>query len=267
MAEDHILAAPGPPLPAAGLSREEVARREVGHTDVGAATARLLVLAFLVMIAAVPLIEWWGVRALRAEGLEPSWSHLLALPQDVRTGLAGMAADEGPWSRIVAANRRVLAALTAFESGLEDESALGRALRPPAQLVLTKWLGAGNERVYKGSDGWLFYRPDVEYVTGRPFLDERTLRRRVASASEWDETPQPDPRLAIAQFRRDLEARGIVLVVVPTPVKPSVHPEGLAARYEGQAGAVHNPSYASFLDDLRAGGTLVFDPAEALASA
>ena len=267
MAGDHLATAPGPPLPAAGLSREEVARREVGHTDVAAATARLLVVAFLVMIAAVPLIEWRGVRALRAEGLEPSWSHLVTLPQDVLAAHADVSAGEGPWLRIVRANRRVLAGLTAFENGLEDESVLGRALRPPAQLVLTKWLGAGNERVYKGSDGWLYYRPDVEYVTGRPFLDERTLRRRIASASEWDEPPQPDPRPALAQFRRDLEARGIALVVMPTPVKPSVHPEGLAARYEGAVGPVQNPSYASFLDDLRAAGTLVFDPAEALANA
>ena len=36
---------------------------------------------------------------------------------------------------------------------------------------MTGWLGAGNERVYPGRDGWLFYRPDVEYVTGRGFLD------------------------------------------------------------------------------------------------
>lgn len=266
MARDHLVTVPGPPLPAGGLSREEVARREVGRTDVSPATARLLVVSFLVMIAVVPLVEWWGVRALRADGVEPSWSHLLAVPRNVRAAL-DVSAGQGLWSRTVQANRRVLAGLTAFENGLEDESVLGRALRPPAQLVLTKWLGAGNERVYRGSDGWLYFRPDVEYVTGRPFLDERTLRRRIASASEWDEPPQPDPRPALAQFRRDLEARGIALVVMPTPVKPSVHPEGLAARYEGAVGPVQNPSYASFLDDLRAAGTLVFDPAEALANA
>jgi hypothetical protein len=285
------------PLPGAGLSREEQAHREVGHTDVAPGTARLLVGLFLLMIAAVPAFEWAGVRALRADGGRPSWSHLATLPRDIRSGFENPGdppnsanpanpanpakagshilgarglqtrGEPGLWARIVSANRRVLAAMSAFENALEDESLLGRTLRPPAQIVLTSWLGAGNERVYKGPGGWLFYRPDVEYVTGRPFLEPRTLRRRVSSASEWDRPPQPDPRLAIARFRRDLEARGIALIVMPTPVKPSVHPDRLAAHYEGAAGAVQNPSYDAFVADLRRDGTLVFDPGEPLAGA
>ena len=61
--------------------------------------------------------------------------------------------------------------MSAFEAALEDQSVIGRALRPPTQRVLSGWLGAGNERVYIGREGWLFYRPDVEYLTGRGFLD------------------------------------------------------------------------------------------------
>ena len=266
MAGEPIVTARGS-LPTASLSREERAHREVGHTDVAPRTARLLVAVFLVMIAVVSLVEFFGVRALRSEGLEPSWMHLSALPGEIRSTLANVPDDYSLWQRVVAANRRVLAALTSFENALEDESVLGRALRPPAQVALTRWLGAGNERVYKGSGGWLFYRPDVEYITGQPFLDPRTLSRRVASASEWDRPPQPDPRPAIAGFRRDLEARGITLIVMPTPVKPSVHPEGLAGRYERLAGTLQNPSYDAFVDDLRRDGTLVFDPGAALAAA
>jgi alginate O-acetyltransferase complex protein AlgJ len=294
MAGDPLVSAPEP-LPAGGPTREEVAQREVGHTDVAPRTARLLVALFLVAIAMVPAIEALGVRALRAQGLEPSWSHLTGLPQAIRSSIENPAeagshvpeagnraeagshilqarslqvrAEIGLWTRIVSVNRRVLAGLSAFENALEDESVLGRALRPPAQLVLTEWLGAGNERVYKGSGPWLFYRPDVEYITGRPFLEPRTVDRRISSASEWDRPPQPDPRPAIAQFRRDLEARGIVLVVMPSPVKPSVHPEGLAPQYEGVAGVLQNPSYGAFLADLRRDGTLVFDPGQSLGAA
>ena len=284
MAGDPLVFASGP-LPAVGLSREEQAHREVGHTEVAPGTARLLVALFLVMVAAVPAIEWAGVRALRAEGVQPSWSHLASLPREIRAGFENPAEagshvlqgvenpaeagshEYGLWTRIVSANRRVLAALSAFENALEDESLLGRTLRPPAQVVLTSWLGAGNERVYKGGGRWLFYRPDVEYVTGRPFLQPRTLTRRVASASEWDRPPQPDPRPAIARFRRDLQARGVALILMPTPVKPSVHPERLAVRYEGGAGAVQNPSYGALVAELRGDETLVFDPGEALAAA
>ena len=61
--------------------------------------------------------------------------------------------------------------LVAFENALEDESVLGRTLRPPAQWMLSGYLGAGNERAYVGRDGWLFYRPDLEYLTGTGFLD------------------------------------------------------------------------------------------------
>jgi len=267
MAGDRVLSTPGPPLPGATPSREEIARIEVGHTDVAPGTARAMLALFLVMIAIVPLVEWLGVRALRAEGLVPSWSHLTRLPAGIRTHLAEARAAPGAWDLVVGVNRRVLSALSAFETALEDESVLGRALRPQAQAVLTRWLGAGNERVYKGAGGWLFYRPDVEYVTGRPFLEPRTLERRVASASEWDRPPQPDARPAIARFGRDLAARGITLVVMPTPLKPSIHPEGLASAYEGMQGVLQNPSYEALVADLRRAGVLVFDPAGSLAAA
>ena len=118
-----------------------------------------------------------------------------------------------------------------------------------------------------GRDRWLFYRPDVEYVTGRGFLDLAQLRRRVAAASEWTSQPQPDPREAILRFSRDLEARGITLVVMPTPPKPGVHPEMLARRYADATGVLRNPTYAAFVDDLGRNGVLVFDPSEALAAA
>jgi hypothetical protein len=105
------------------------------------------------------------------------------------------------WPRIVDANRALLARMEAFERRLEQEATIGRALRPYAQWLLAGVLGAGNERVYPGRDGWLFYRPDVEYVTGRGFLEEREFERRVLSASEWTTPPQPDPVRAIVEHR------------------------------------------------------------------
>ena len=163
------------------------------------------------------------------------------------------------WPRIVAANRALLARMEALEQRLEQDSALGRALRPHAQSLLTRWLGAGNERVYPGRDGWLFYRPDVEYVTGRGFLEKREFDRRVLSASEWTTPPQPDPVLAIVHLKRELEARNIALVVMPTPVKPVIHPEGLAV---GPRGTVRNASFARFTAALAQAGVAVFDPAD-----
>ena len=165
------------------------------------------------------------------------------------------------WPRLIAANRALLARMEAFEQRIEQESAIGRALRPHAQWLLTGWLGAGNERVYPGRGGWLFYRPDVEYVTGPGFLEEEQIERRVTSASEWTTPPQADPVAAIVAFKRDLDARGIGLVVLPTPVKPVMHPERLDSRLEGP---LRNPSYARFREALSAAGVAVFDPADVL---
>ena len=179
----------------------------------------------------------------------------------IRLVIVALVALPPIWPQIIAANRALLARINTLEQRLDQESAIGRALRPHAQLLLTGWLGAGNERVYPGRNGWLFYRPDVEYVIGRGFLAEREFDRRVLSASEWTTRPQPDPVLAIVHFKRELEARHIALVVMPTPVKPVIHPEGLAV---GSQGTVRNASFARFTAALAQAGVEVFDPADEL---
>ena len=260
------------PLPAASPDRKASAQIEVGHTDVSRATIRVLVAGFLAVIVSAPLLEMAGARVRRARGEETAWSHLAQLPRGIEAQRSALSAPQAASlrDRLVAANRGVLAGLSAFERALEQESAVGHALRPPAQSVMTGWLGVGNERVYVGAHPWLFYRPDVEYVTGRPFLDPAQRERRIAAASEWEAPPQPDPREAIVQFKRDLDALGIALVVFPTPAKPVVHPEQLAAAYRrdrSQPRMLQNPSYGAFVDGLRAEGILVFDPSQLLAAA
>jgi hypothetical protein len=256
-------------LPAGGRSREEIAQLEMDSTTAASTAVHFLLAFFLTAIAIVPIVEWAGVRARDAEGAGTAWSRLAGLPGEIRSHLAGATAPaEGPgfWPRVISTNQIAIAGLSGFEHSLEAESLLGRSLRPHAQVVMTGWLGVGNEQVYRGRDGWLFYRPDVEYITGRGFLDAAQLRRR-AAAFEGAAPLQPDPREAIGQFRRDLEAHGITLIVMPTPLKAGVHPEMLAHRYADATDALQNPSYRAFVDDLRRDGVLVFDPSEALAAA
>lgn len=253
-------------LPAGGRSREEIAKIEIGVTTIAPPTAWLLLLSFVAMIFAVPAFELIAPRD--DEAAPTTWSHLTQIPADIRARLTEVNALPGTtlWQRTLSVNRAILSGLQDFERGLEQESRLGRALRPPAQLVMTRWLGAGNERAYPGRNGWVFYRPDVEYVTGPGFLDPSQQKRRIASAPEWTAPPQPDPRPALLQFKRDLDARGIALVVVPTPVKPVIHPEKLAPRLAGTSGPVHNLSYRPFIADLTAQGLLVYDPSDTLAA-
>lgn len=260
------------PLPAGGPDREKLALQEVEQTTVSPSTVHFLLACFLTAIAAVPLVEWAGRRASGGEDTA-LWSLVFDLPAAVRAQIrASTAAGHGSWRLVTSANRIVIARLSQFEQALDEDSLLSQKLRPPAQIVITGWLGAGNERVYQGREGWLFYRPDVEYITGRGFLDPAQLTRRIAPRPDSIAGPAEsgveaaDPREAIARFGRDLAARRITLVVVPTPLKPGVHPEMLARPYAGGTRALQNPSYGSFVDDLRRSGVLVFDPSETLAA-
>jgi hypothetical protein len=253
------------------LDRERIANLEVGQTTISPTLARALVVAFLLALGGLPLIELTGGApgapgAQGAQGAQGAAGAPGAAGAAGAPGAAGAASAPGAWRAIVLANRQLLAQMSAYEAALEDQSRIGRALRPVTQLVLSGWLGAGNERVYVGRDGWLFYRPDVEYLTGRGFLDPDVHRRRIAAATEYEIAPQPDPRPAILQFKRDLDARGITLVLVPTPVKPAIHPERLGDEAWAATNPVpRNASYQTFLDELKGHGVLMFDPAGEIA--
>src|SRR5262249_17420807 len=78
------------------------------------------------------------------------------------------------------------------------------------------------------------------------------------AASVCEGPPQPDPVEALARFSDQLAARGIRLVVLPTPVKPVAAPERLAG--EGARGPLQNPAFDAFVAALGARGVDVFDP-------
>jgi alginate O-acetyltransferase complex protein AlgJ len=266
------MSTPEQPLPAGGVRREEAAIAEIAHTDASRTTVNVLVVFFLIAISIVPLAEVIAVAVRGGQGLAVAWSHLSGIPSalgemnSTSSVELGFGRATNWWDRILSGNRIVLLRLSDFERALENESLLARSLRPATQLMLTSWLGAGNERVYPGENHWLFYRQDVDYIVGHPFLEPEVMERRVDATPEWRMPPQPDPRPAIVQLRRDLEARGISLIVVPTPLKPAIHPE-LLARRDIDASVLHNASFELFIEDLRREGVHVFDPSQALAAA
>ena len=254
------MATPIEPTRRAALSREQVAWIQVGHTTISAATTRAAIAVFLAAIVSLPAVDVsTAVWSHRGEASE-AWRRLAQLPARVAEA-ATPVTSPGAWSRIVAANRAALELLRAFDNALDDASVVGGAMRAPAQYAISVWLGAGNEQVYLGRDGWLFYGPDVEHVTGPGFLDASEMARRRTDAEEWTTPPQPDPRPAITKFHRDLMARAIALIVVPTPVKPTLGPGGPP----GRASLIENASYSDFVADLRREGVLVLDLAPVLA--
>jgi hypothetical protein len=256
------------PLPSGGHNRELLALEEIEHTRITPRTAAMLTFFFLAAIGLVPVLEIALVPSRGQESIQAAWAHLAGIPSEVNRQLS----DDPPrtlWNRVVRINHIAQTALSGFEVGLENESFIARTLRPPAQFLLTRWLGAGNERVYPGRERWLFYRSDVEHVTMPPFLDHDEMQRRVDDAPEWTDPPQPDPRLALTRFRDDLARRGIALILVPIPLKPTIHPEMLVRGYADaeNARSPENPSYRAFIENLEETGFLVVNPGNALTTA
>jgi alginate O-acetyltransferase complex protein AlgJ len=203
----------------------------------GRAAALLLTAGLLAMAAGVPLLDLLAeLRRERAAG-EARWPLAAALAEAF-----GSAASRSG-ARTAGAR---------LESTLEARSTVGAWALAKGQGMLVGALGAGTDRVLRGRDGWLFFRPAVESLTGRGFLAAAAAGGR-----------RSDPRPAALQFARHLADRGIRLVVVPAPAKATIYPEMLAAG-AGALAPLRNPSFEPFMAEMRAAGVLVFDPAPVL---
>ena len=231
------------------LDREEVAERDLKGTVLLPGVRGLLIAAFLVTIT-VPAILQFAAELRAGRGL-PSFDFIRTLPKWSKIRAAQHPADF--WNLTPQADD-----IKDFEKGMEKGSIISRWLLPHVQSVLTGDLGAGNEQAYPGRPGWLFYRPDVEYAIGPPFLDPKQIAKR-----SQNNKIRADPIPAILDFRDQLKARGIELVIFPVPVKPVVDGEMLSAN--AKAGeALQNPSFAEFKARLEKEGVRVFDSTSTL---
>jgi hypothetical protein len=226
------------------FSRETEAELALKNTSFVPGTAPLLVLFFLITIAAVPLIqfavEYRNVRSVRALPTFAAFGSLV---------------PHHPIHSIVDL-KRVLPKpdeIKSVQKTLETESVVAQWLLPRVDSVLTGKLRAGNEQVYLGRDDWLFYRADVDYVIGPPFLDPFWIKRRTLSAGV-----QPDAVRAIVDFRDQLARRGIDLIVVPVPVKPTIEANMLSS-VSPRAQIVENESSGEFKTKLQNAGVRLFD--------
>ena len=238
-------------LPKVERERVAQARTELSQTVISRIVARALVMAFVVGL------------------LLPHVAQLTLDPQFYRSASFGSPTgretrDTAQWfARLRAFNRAMLQKMQAFENSLADESAIGRHVRPVVQRAMTTWLTAGNAQVELGNSGWLFYRPDIDHVTGPGFLSTQHLARRASMGNTLETTPYPDPRPALLALRDQLTDRNITLIVMPTPVKPSVEPDRIAGGYARNR-SVTNRSYRRFLDELDTARIRVFDVTESL---
>jgi len=246
------------------LTREQIAKAEIGHTEISPVTARVLAGVFLAVLLAVPVVRM--IVDLHTDSSRlPQPLNAFRLP--ARAARAYTRADGTTAGRILAANAATLRNIKSYEVALEDGSPVGGLLRPPAQELMVRWLGQGNEKVAAGRDEWLFHVPSVLHVTGPGFLDPVHQARRRAEANEYTPTPQGDPRRGILHFHGQLRDRGIQLIIMPVPAKVTIHPDRFSSRFEASAAPLRNPSFERFTRALDAAGVVVFDPAPLLTGA
>ena len=250
------------------LSREDVAQVEVGHTEISSRLAHVLTVCFLAALLLVPtgqhvreFLQWRAGE--RPSPVPQAWDIFRSVRGAVRLWRWSPLA---PYDRVFAVNRMLLPEIQHYEDRLEEESWLTQRVLPPAQLVLSRVFGAGNEQAYLGRGDWLFYRPDIDSLTGHGFLTPRELARRAESGNAWTPPPQPDPVQAIVQFHAQLAAHGIELILLPVPGKASVHPEYFTRAFAPDTARLHNRSYRAFVRALEAKGIRVFDPTDQLAA-
>ncbi len=249
------------------ITREEEADRCLNHTVYSHGSQFMAVFFFLLVVFGVPLAQH-VVEIRQNMAKQAEWSPTSGQP---KPGLAPQIYDVfgllpsgdkikqakgfwGYWDLIPS-----MESISSFETSLKENSVLTTSLLSPTQLLMSSLLGAGNEKAYVGKDGWLFYRPDVEYLTTPGFLEPSRLKDRSHGATEI----QPDPVKAILDFKDQLEKRGIQLVVMPMSTKPMIQPEKLVGP-SAEGANLQNDSFAQFQSTLESKGVHVFDPTSAL---
>lgn len=229
------------------ISRETEAELALKNTVFAPGTDTLLAVFLLFTICAVPLLQL--IAELRITGSVRKIPTLLAF-ESLVPDLANVHSVSDLWRTLPKPEQT-----KSVQKALESDSVVSRWLLPRVDSVLTGILGAGNEQVYLGRNGWLFYRPDVDYVVGPGFLDPFWTKRRRSVAAV-----NPDATGAILHFRDQLRERGIDLLVLPVPVKSTVESNMLSKQASEQP--IDNASFGAFKEALRREGVRVLDPKE-----
>ncbi len=222
--------------------REDEAAAMLARTRLSRGVAPTLVVAFLATLLVVPLIQ----RFLPSQKPKK--------PVAVSAGKTPLIPDGHT--------------LRALEKKMEDDSVVFNATRPPTQLALTKALRAGNGQVVIGVENWLFYDKEVRAITGRGFLQDSPYRKASlttvnapivrdqmgdASIERHDSVP------TILDFQQQLKKRGIVLIVMPIPVKATIYPEKLWPNYKQTDDLPQNVSLPRWKAVMEAHGIRVLD--------
>lgn len=198
-----------------------------------------LVLGFLLLLGLPPLIQNFLEIRKGPDGWVPA--------RELVRALDGSASPD----------KTIAARLRDFDAGLARQD-FTNAPRKWTQQLVTAVLLRGNDRAVPGLDGWVFFRPELQALTGYgPLTPEPHSVSRDPSLTGWEPPLEP-----IRQFAETLHARGVGLWLVPVPMKPTIYPEQLTGRPANSP--VRHADTARFFAALEAGGVHVIDLAPTL---
>ncbi len=112
--------------------------------------------------------------------------------------------------------------LRPYEKEMENSSIFETSIRPVMFFVKYALFGDLGEKGVAGKNAWFFYKNDVDYVIRPSVLDKRSI-----IVDPNDKVVTDDPVAAIVTFKKQLSDRGIDLIVVLMPAKPSIYPDVL----------------------------------------
>lgn len=204
---------------------------------------------FLGVIVTLPVIQLIGELASQPA----RWPTALKFfPTTFRAIREGFSTQGSIWHKGMTANSNVCQELRAFESEVTASAWPIRSVRDRMQAILSRDLASGNEQVVIGRYGEMYFRPDVEAITSRGFLQPEVTRPGMTRPSR-----QANPIPAIRQFAADLKARGIELLLAPVPSKAAVTrwndeqaPVDQVEPWKPQA-PIHNADFSQFLNELQ----------------
>lgn len=206
---------------------------------IGRGSAWMLVLAFLLLLGLPPLVQ--NVREIRKgpDGWVPA--------RELVRALDGNATPD----------KTIAGRLRDFDAGLARQE-FTEAPREWTQQFVTAVLRRGNDRSVVGRDGWAFFRPGLQALTGYgPVTPEPHSVSRDPSLLDWEPPLEP-----IAEFAAGLKSRGVELWLVPVPMKPSIYPEKLTGKPTGAP--VRHADTDRFFSALEGRGVRVIDLASPL---
>jgi hypothetical protein len=122
-----------------------------------------------------------------------------------------------------------------WDDNAKDRSVFAKWLRPWALQKRYDLLKEVAPKSVQGADGWLFYNQDVDYLLDPPYTDARFYKGTFDTLVDGKRVNLRNPLVAMEDFRARLAARGIGLLLVPIPGKPSIYPEKLYPGFRGQA--------------------------------